>query len=181
MKKFLNFLGGFLIMACLALTGTYLMSSCENSGSFFGDKDGVTQEYVDSTIAVAAQNLINPLFNNVDEVLSFREKSLEGQAIDDVFNSMPEEILTNVASVCIKREGHVSKRTIVYEYRANKDVYDNLPAQAVNDNTLTQKTAKMPADTVKRRPDGTITYNQRDTIIDGKKYKAHIKTETSYE
>lgn len=180
MKKFLNFLGGFLIMACLALTGTYLMSSCENSGSFFGDKDGVTQEYVDSTVAVAAQNLINPLFNNVDDVLAFKAKSLEGQAIDDAFNTMPEEILKNVASVCIKREGHVSKRTIVYEYRANRSVYDNLP-QASNDNTSMQETAKTPADTVKRRPDGTITYQQHDTTIDGQKYKAHIKTETSYE
>lgn len=180
MKKFLNFLGGFLIIACLALTGTYLMSSCENSGSFFGDKDEVTQEYVDSTVAVAAQNLINPLFSNVDDVLAFREKSLEGQAIDDVFNTMPEEILTNVASVCIKREGHVSKRTIVYEYRANRSIYDNLP-QASNDNTSTQEAAKTPADTVKRRPDGTITYQQHDTTIDGRKYKAHIKTETSYE
>lgn len=181
MKKFLNFLGGFLIIACLALTGTYLMSSCENSGSFFGDKDGVTQEYVDSTVAVAAQNLINPLFTNVDDVLAFREKSLEGQAIDDAFNSMPEEVLTNVAGVCIKREGHVSKRTIIYEYRANRDVYDNLPAQAANNDTSIQETTKTPADTVKRRPDGTITYKQHDTIIDGKKYKAHIKTETSYE
>ena len=180
MKKFLYCLG-VLLIASLVTIG---ISSCGKKDVFgLGSGDRVTEEYVDSTVAAGVQNYINPLFNDVDEVLTFRTKYLEGQAIDDVFNTMPEEVLKNVASVCIKREGHVSKRGIVYEYRANKDVYNNLPSPDSTKSVLPPSSSSAGGQPY--RPDsvpvGRVEYNQHDTTIGGKTYKVRTKTETTYE
>ena len=160
------------------------ISSCGKKDVFgLSHEDRVTEEYVDSTVAAGVQNYINPLFNDVDEVLTFRTKYLEGQAIDDVFNTMPEEVLKNVASVCIKREGHVSNRGIVYEYRANADVYNNLPKSDSTKPVIPPSSSSAGGQPY--RPDsapvGRVEYTQHDTTIGGKTYKVRTKTETTYE
>lgn len=175
---------GVLVTAFLMCTVYY---SCSGVPGVYPD-DGVTKEYVDSAVAAGVQNYINPLFSSVDEVLVFKDLTAEGQAVDDAFNAMPEDVLKNVAAVCIKREGHISKRGIVYEYRANSAVYNNLP-------TSTDTTSK---DTVTANPNlGTsaggqpyrpdtlpvneTTYTQHDTTIGGKTYKVRTRTEKTYE
>ena len=177
---------GVLAIASLVTIG---VSSCGKSDIFgLGARDAAIEEYVDSTVAAGVQNYVNPVFNTVDDVLTFRTKYLEGQAIDDVFNTMPEEVLKNVASVCIKREGHVSKRGIVYEYRANANIYNNLPSPdstKTSANTPVPPTVSNSAGGQPYRPDtvpmNETKYNQHDTTIGGKTYKVHIKTETKYE
>ena len=185
MRKFLYCLG-VLAIASLVTIG---VSSCGKRDIFgLGARDAAIEEYVDSTVAAGVQNYINPLFNNVDDVLAFRAKYLEGQAIDDAFNTMPEEVLKNVASVCIKREGYISKRGIVYEYRANKDVYNNLPSPDSTNtsaNTPVPPTVSNSAGGQPYRPDtvpmNETKYKQHDTTIGGKTYKVRTKTETTYE
>jgi hypothetical protein len=183
MRKFLYF--GVLAIASLMTIG---LSSCGKRDIFgLGARDAAIEEYVDSTVAAGVQNYVNPVFNTVDEVLTFRTNCLEGQAIDEAFNQMPESVLKNVASVCIKREGHVSKRAIVYEYRANSSIYNNLPSP---DSTKTSSNTQVPSTSTAAggqpyRPDtvpmNETKYNQHDTTIGGKTYKVHIKTETKYE
>ena len=185
MRKFLYCLGVLAIASLMSIG----FNSCGKNDVFgLNHEDRVTEEYVDSTVAAGVQNYINPLFNSVDDVLAFRTKYLEGQAIDDVFNTMPENVLKNVASVCIKREGHVSKRGIVYEYRANANVYNNLPSPdstKTSTNTQVPPTVSNSAGGQPYRPDtvpmNETKYNQHDTTIGGKTYKVHIKTETKYE
>lgn len=159
--------------------------SC-NGHAVWPSDDGVTKEYVDSCIAASVQNYINPLFTSVDEVLTFRDLSLEGQTVDDEFNQLPIEVLKNVATVCIKREGCVSKRGIVYEYRANNSIYNNLPNQPID-------TVKVPnlgtssggqpyrSDSLTTLPTNETTYTQHDTTIGGKTYKVRTRTEKTYE
>lgn len=136
-----------------------------------GDK----YECVDSLVATNVQNIINPLFGTTDEVLSFRLATAEGNLIDSEFNEMPEDILKNVAGVLIKREGPVSKRAIIYEYRSNKQVYDNLP------NKLSSNSPSSTEGDSVRKPVDQIQYSQHDTTIDGKMYKIHKRTEVTYE
>ena len=181
MRKILMFLG--------MLTTVFLLCSCKGHAVWPSSDDGVTKEYVDSTVAQGVQNYVNPLFNTVDEVLVFRDLSMEGEAIDEVFNNMPEDVLKNVASVCIKREGHVSKRGIVYEYRANSGVYNNLPAS--EESTATPKEQKddiggmssggQPYGSDSGVPMNEVSYTQHDTTIGGKTYKVRTKTEKKYE
>lgn len=141
--------------------------------------------YVDSLVLSSVQNTVNPLFTSVDEVLTFRDMSVEGEAIDSEFNLMPEQLLKIVAGTLIKREGHASKRSIVYEYRANKQIYDNLPQpnpKSTVDGTTSEASSAggMPYSRLDSVPT-EVTYNQHDTTINGKTYKVRTKTEKKYE
>lgn len=183
MRKILNNLGVLII----ALLTCVICCSCDGH-KVWPSNDGVTQEYVDSAVAQEVENYINPLFMSVEEVLVFRDLTAEGQSIDDAFNAMPEDVLKNVAAVCIKREGHASKRMIVYEYRANSSVYNNLPASDTptsNDTVKVNPNMGTSAGGQPYRPDtlpvNETTYTQHDTTIGGKTYKVHTKTEKTYE
>lgn len=185
MRKFLKSFGVLVI----GLLMCAVCCSC-NGHAVWPSDDGVTKDYVDSCIAAGVQNYINPLFTSVDEVLTFRDLTVEGQSIDDAFNSMPENVLKNVATVCINRDGHVSKRGIVYEYRTNSAVYNNLPASdttSQNDTITVNPNLGTSAGGQPYRPDSAslpmneTTYSQHDTTIGGKNYKVRIKTEKTYE
>lgn len=145
--------------------------------------------YVDSLVLSSVQNTVNPLFSSVDEVLTFRDMSVEGEAIDNEFNLMPEELLKTVAGTLIKREGHASKRSIIYEYRANRSVYDNLPVQSQDSDSknatdgttgAASSAGGMPYSRLDSVPT-KVEYSQHDTTINGKTYKVRTKTETKYE
>jgi hypothetical protein len=154
----------------------------------------VTKAYVDSVTTENVQNMVNPIFSSVDEVMGFRTVALEAESIDQEFNLMADEVLKNVAAVCIKREGHVSKRAIIYEYRANRAVYDNLPTPKeieqlakTNDTTAQGQSTTAPGSTegnhatTVNKPADQIEYNQHDTTIGGKQYKVHKRTEVTYD
>ena len=179
MRKFI-----LMFMGALFIT---VLCSC-NGHKVWPSDDGVTKEYVDSAITQSVQNYINPLFNTVDEVLIFRDLAAEGEAIDEAFNAMPEDVLKNVASVCIKREGHVSKRGIVYEYRANSNVYNNLPSTSQEPSPITEQkdndgssAGGQPYRQDSSVPMNETSYTQHDTTIGGKTYKVRTKTEKKYE
>ena len=187
MRKFLKSIGVLVI----GLLMCAVCCSC-NGHAVWPSDDGVTKDYVDSCVAAGVQNYINPLFTSVDEVLTFRDLTAEGQGIDDAFNLMPEDVLKNVAAVCINRDGHVSKRGIVYEYRANSAVYNNLPASdttsqndttTVNPNLVGTSAGGKPyrSDSLVTLPTNETTYTQHDTTIGGKTYKVRTRTEKTYE
>ena len=148
--------------------------------------DGDQSAYVDSLVLSSVQNTVNPLFSSVEEVLTFRDLSVEGESVDSEFNLMPEELLKTVAATIIKREGHASKRSIIYEYRANRQVYDNLP---MNDDkphdAITAESSSVEGNSVRKDsisgPKNEVRYNQHDTLIGDKTYKVRTKTETTYE
>lgn len=178
---------GFILSIFALLISGFCLYSMQNSNIATSDDT----EYVDSLATATVQNMINPLFSSVDEVLVYRDLSVEGNVIDLEFNDMPESILKNVAGVIIKREGHASKRSIIYEYRANKQVYDNLPATQKNETstleTVEQKSASsMEGNSVTKvdspaAPADETRFQQRDTTINGKTYKMRTKTEIMYE
>ena len=182
MKKL--FSGIAFLLSLVAFVGVvYTYSKVQNAGLL--GKGDATTKYVDSVATETVQNMINPLFSSVDEVLVFRDLSSEGEAIDAEFNLMPEELLKTVAGTIIKREGHASKRSIIYEYRANRSVYDNLPAPATDTAEPIEKDPGCvegnPATTESKGPSGEVRYTQKDTTIDGKSYKMHTKTDVTYE
>lgn len=184
--KAIKVFGVVLALLLLIGGGCYLLDK-EYSGSLF-DKDKVTKEYVDSTVTASVQDIVNPVFSDVDEVLVFRDLTAEGLAIDEAFSTLPEEVLKNVASVVIKREGFATKRSIVYEYRANNEVYDNLPNNATPEevNAITQHGSSggepvTKVDSSESKPIGRIEYTQHDTTINGKTYKVRTKKEIDYE
>ena len=182
MKKALLGLSLVLSIVALILSG-FASYKMDKLVSPEGDKSA----YVDSLVLESVQNTVNPLFSSVEEVLTFRDLSVEGEAIDNEFNAMPEELLKTVAGTLIKREGHASKRSIVYEYRANKQVYDNLPSADNKPNgpdATTGESSSTEGNSVRKDsvgPQNEVRYNQHDTVVGGKTYKVRTKTETTYE
>lgn len=182
MKKALLGLSLVLSIVALILSGfvSYKMDK-------FVSPEGDKSAYVDSLVQESVQNTVNPLFSSVEEVLTFRDLSVEGEAIDNEFNAMPEELLKTVAGTLIKREGHASKRSIVYEYRANRQVYDNLPSADNKPNgpdATTGESSSTEGNSVRKDsvgPQNEVRYNQHDTVVGGKTYKVRTKTETTYE
>lgn len=182
MKKALLGLSLVLSIVALILSG-FASYKMDKLVSPEGDKSA----YVDSLVLESVQNTVNPLFSSVEEVLTFRDLSVEGEAIDNEFNAMPEELLKTVAGTLIKREGHASKRSIVYEYRANRQVYDNLPSADNKPNgpdATTGESSSTEGNSVRKDsvgPQNEVRYNQHDTVVGGKTYKVRTKTETTYE
>ena len=153
----------FIVSVVALIFGVYVLSEQRKLSTT------TTETVYTDSIVKCVQNTINPLFSTVDEVLSFRSKTLEGLAIEDEFNNMPEQVLKTVASVIIKREGHASRRSIVYEYKANKQVYDNLP-------TASDKKNDSSGGVSAKSIDSTASNNMhlevisKDTVIDGEAY-----------
>lgn len=182
MKKALLGLSLVLSIVALILSG-FASYKMDKLVSPEGDKSA----YVDSLVLESVQNTVNPLFSSVEEVLTFRDLSVEGEAIDNEFNAMPEELLKTVAGTLIKREQFASKRSIVYEYRANRQVYDNLPSADNKPNgpdAITGESSSTEGNSVRKDsvgPQNEVRYNQHDTVVGGKTYKVRTKTETTYE
>ena len=167
MRKFRSFIGGYLLILLIAAIGLIACCGCENLG--IKKTEVIDKEYADSIIAESIQNYTNPLFMSVDEAIEFRNLTVDSNTIDQAFLEMPEDVLRNVVSVCLKRDGYASKRSIIYEYRANAEVYNNLP----------KSTAKPTNDTIKNQntsaggePYRRDSASKGDTVINGKSYKA---------
>jgi len=107
--KTIKVLGAILAILIVGI-GCYLLDK-RYSGPFL--RDLVTKEYVDSTVTTNVQDIVNPLFNTVDEVLVFRDLTAEGLAIDEAFSLMPEEVLKNVASVLLN-EKDLQRNALLY-------------------------------------------------------------------
>lgn len=177
LKNFGKFLVGYLtaILTVVLLS----MASCKKWPTT-GPKD-----YSVDSIFVAEQveEIVNPTFLTVQEVIQYRIDMNEGLSIDSTFLAMPESVLANVAGVLLNKSVMVNKRSIVEEYRANKGVYNNLPVEtsSLPDNAPLQKVDQQSTD-LGTRPSGVIStsYNYRTDTVNGKPIKIQIKTEESY-
>lgn len=179
MKKKINLLQ--LCVACmlvtLAVVGSCSLSSC---GKMPWDKSLTLEETVDSLVDLKVKETIDPAFYSVDEVVVYQDLTNDGHAIDSVFNTMSEDALSQVANVLIKRNGSTSKRSIVKEYLAHKDIYPNLlPAQNKPVVIDTMKTNK-EGSVAKKSGVFSTTYKYRTDTVDGIPVKVQIKEEQSY-
>lgn len=159
MKKRLKFIYcAFVAVICTALA----FAACNHKTPSFGN------EVPDSVyVAQLVENYINPSFTSINDVLIYRNNSVEMTQIDELFQSLPEETLRNVTGVCLKQKTSITKRDIVTEYRINKDIYDNLPpAKEEKIIREEQKTAENKV---------SVTY--RTDTVDGKPVKTKITEE----
>ena len=130
---------------------------------FLGQKQKpLTEAAVDSIVQLNIQEFVNPHFTSVDEVLLYREIDAEGLEISNMFASIPDEVMTNVVGVILKRGSEVSKKSIVYEYRLNRQVYDNLPVPPGNTNTQQNQTTttEEPLASISITKEGTTTVTE---------------------
>lgn len=164
----------FLFGVILTLLAIIACHSCDKQKySGFIKPDSV---YVTSCI----ESVVNPQFNSVQEVKLFQNKLTEEYSIDEMFRSMPKEMLDNVAAVCFKKSTVVTKQDIVKEYVSNRAVYDNLPNQSTPQNheqaAPTQTTMEE-----QQLPAGKTSYRYEIDTVDGKPQRVLVKEERTYE
>ena len=114
---------------------------------------------------------------------------LEEQAIDSAFLSLSDNTIRNVVTVLLKKNSFVKKKDIVEAYRANSNIYDNLPtdpkASSVDKTATDLGTRQNNKNDSPNTggPDNVISnsYSSRIDTVGGKPIRVKIQTIESYE
>jgi len=167
-----NFLIAVLTALCCLLLGAFCWGvpfKWPNKGS--AEDKPITKEWVQAEIA----NHLSPTFDDVDMLLHYQYLEQHKRSVDSVFLAMSPELIKQVATVCIRRDGFCTPESVVLDFRANSQIYNNLPA--TKDDTTDEYTEDPVA-----HSSGGISYRHvgeedSDTItINGKTYINHGKT-----
>ena len=178
MKTFLQLFAAALLGAVVSVVGLQIYDHATKQSV---DGSGI-EMLMDSIASAKVADYANPVFNTIDEVISYRDLYTDDKQLDEIFVQLPEEVLKNVAGVCISKWGIVSKREIALQYLEDKqgsNIYDNLPVPNTQNNSTDTSTTAGPGD----KPDNIIStsYRYRDDTINGKPVKVRIKTEEKIE
>lgn len=178
---------GFIVAKSYPDIKNYYESRTEKGVSISENLDNLDSLWVMSLI----DEYMNPTFTQSYEAVQFRRSCMNYYSIDSIFKAMPENMLLNVAEVLINRDGIANKRTIVYEYRRNKEVYDNLsspdhPAQQLTPDTAPDNDNAAPSNgdtshSPRDKPNGSVSYTRSDTTVNGTTYKKVERKEVYYE
>lgn len=124
----------------------------------------------DSTyVAEQVDAKLNPSFVSPAMLIDYQQSMIEEIETNEMFLDMSPALIANVATVCINKNGSVTVKQLIDEYRANQAVYDNLSTtpslgtlepQSV---TEEQQLPVVPDSGVKK-----LKATQIDTVIDGK-------------
>lgn len=171
MKRLIQFKKGCFAILALMICAVASLTACDrfNGPSFSGD--GPDSVY----IAEYVEAVTNPTFETVDEVIMFQSRFVEEASIDDTFRTIPEEVLTNVATICLKKYPNVTKKDIVIEYKTNRGIYDNLP------NNTHEDKDKATATEEQQKPVADVSYRYELDTVDGKPVRTLVKEERTHE
>lgn len=160
---------------------TYIPAVGLNSEAPESGEDRADSLWVISII----QEYTNPYFSKVDDAIKYRRRCEYEWEVDSMFNNIDEPTLAQVTEVLINRIGITNKYDIVREYSSNRHIYDNLP---VPDRPTTELKPDVPltaptdnAVNSRDKPTETVSFSQKDTVINGKTYKYKKKEEVTYE
>lgn len=173
MRNFSKFLRVYLCTLVLVLVAIISLISCDRFNS------GILKPSVDSVyIAQTVEASTNPSFRSVSDVLNFQSKLIEKYSIDATFRSLPESVITNVATVCLNKRLLVTKDDIIAEYRANQSVYDNLNTEIESDQATPQEGNSATATEGQQTPVPLSTsYRYETDTVNGQPTKILIKEE----
>ena len=174
------------LMLLFATIGVLLVG-CDRLGV---NSPGDNYDTSDSAmVAEYVNSVVNPSIMDVTEALSLKSHMLEEQAIDSAFLSLSDNTIRNVVNVLMKKNSFVRKKDIIAEYRANKNVYDNLPTDpkaSTVDKTATDLGTRQNNGSYSTNPGGASnvisnSYSFRTDTVAGKPIRVKIQTIESYE
>ena len=135
----------------------------------------------DSSVQVTQADINNPIIKTVSDAFELQQKMNAEKEIDSCFLAMGKVDMHNVIGV-LQNKGatNIRKCDIVSEFKAGREVYENLPApdsksdQAQDPTKVAEITLEnVGTTTVTEAPPTRVEEKQpaKDTIINGKKYK----------
>lgn len=163
MKKSIWHFAIYLIAVIVAFVCIMHVTACTN-------KRDTARKISNDSVKVAEQieGIVNPKFDNVSAVLTYKDELSTSEYEDSVFRQMNPTMLYNIATVVINRDKIATKESIVKEYENGKQIYDGLP-KAVPDSILHSS----------KQQEISYESSVKDTVIGGK--KAKLKTTIEYE
>lgn len=178
MKSFIKW-----VVAFIALVAASTLATC-GAIKFLGDK--ILPQTFDSAVVTAQLDEPNRFdaLESLTDVYQLRQNMMDESRIDSTFLAIPDGVLSNVASVLLKRAGSTTKDEIVNEYIAGQTVYNNLPpGPIVQTNATTTSVDPMISMSLEKVENTAVTEApstsvgdkesppSKDTVINGKRYK----------
>lgn len=136
----------------------------------------------DSSVQVTQADINNPVIMSIADALELQQKMNAEQEIDSLFLAMGKTDMRNVIGV-LQNKGatNIMKVDIVNEFKAGREVYENLPSpdsksdKAQDPTKIAEITLEnVGTTTVTEAPPTRVEDSKqpaKDTIINGKKYK----------
>lgn len=127
-------------------------------------------------VAQMFEQLQSPQMYAISDVIELQTSMVEKTTVDELFMSIPPDVVRTVANVLLNTDGFVTKESLVKEYRANDKIYNNLPTAPESSDS---SEVDLGATDMSSRPDKTISssFKRRVDTINGK--PVHVVTETT--
>lgn len=136
----------------------------------------------DSSVEVTQADINNPIITSVADAFELQQKMIAEKEIDSLFLAMGKTDMHNVIGVLLNKGAtNIMKCDIVSEFKAGREVYENLPSLDSKQNQA-QESTKIAEISLENTATTTVTeapptrvedskQPAKDTIINGKKYK----------
>jgi hypothetical protein len=133
-------------------------------------------------VAQIYEQLKSPVMYTIKDVQDLQDLMVHESTVDNLFMSIPPDIVRNVVNVLLNTEGYVTKESIVNEYRANDGIYNNLPVTNATEQVDSQKVDKGATD-LGNRSDKTIStsFMRHTDTVNGKPVNVITETTKRYE
>lgn len=170
MKGLFKFIGGL----CVLLFAAVCMTGCDKLQPQPATVD-IEQLY--EPVQDLLEDFVNPEFTYPEEVKLFQQNLIESKAVDDIFISMPYEVLRNVTQVCLKRDSAITKWDIVEEYQANRAVYDALVPAELPAPAPEQSNTPTATEEQQKPAPSSVSYHYELDTVNGKSCPVLVKEE----
>ena len=171
MGVFKKVFGGAICLLLVAAISCIMHVACSHYNIPDRGYDGPDSVY----IANAIENAVNPSFSTVQDMMSYQQKVIYDYSTDEIFRTMPEDVLMNVCSVCLKKYNTIEKIDVVREYKAGQNIYDNLPKSSNIDDRATEDSV------IEKKPTSNVSYRYEVDTVDGKPVYTKVKEERTHE
>lgn len=134
-------------------------------------------------VAQIYEQLKSPVVYSIKDAQDLQDVMVHESTVDNLFMSIPPDIMRNVTNVLLNTEGYATKQSIVNEYRANDGIYNNLPPAPDANETNDSTKVDLSATDIGSRQDKTISssFKRRTDTVNGKPVNIITETKERYE
>ena len=181
MKEKIGFLIVSILLSAIIALGAFALAERNNwlpapvmNNFDEGDSIKVAQIY---------EQLKSPVVYSIKDAQDLQDVMVHESTVDNLFMSIPPDIMRNVTNVLLNKEGYATKQSIVNEYRANGGIYNNLPPAPDTNETNDSTKVDLGATDIGSRQDKTISssFKRRTDTVNGKPVNIITETKERYE
>ena len=134
-------------------------------------------------VAQVYEQLKSPVMYSIEDVQDLQDVMVHESTTDNIFMSIPPDIMRNVVNVLLNTEGYATKESIVKEYRANDEIYNNLPAPDTSKTNEDSSKVDLGATDLGNKSNKTISssFKRRTDTVGGKPVTVVTETTERYE